>query len=82
MTLIEARNLFRNSLNDLYLQAEIDALFKSCIAHYFQWESTKVGLAPQQQLKPDEEAIISATLEKLKLLHHYQYILGETIFVD
>ena len=42
MTLIEARNLFRNSLNDLYLQAEIDALFKSCIAHYFQWESTKV----------------------------------------
>ena len=80
MTLIEARNLFRNSLNDLYLQAEIDALFKSCIAHYFQWESTKVGLAPQQQLKPDEEAIISATLEKLQTATPLQYILGETIF--
>ena len=45
MTLLEARNLFRTHLATLYVQAEIDAIFKGCIAHYFQWEPVKVGLS-------------------------------------
>ena len=80
MTLLEARNLFRTQLTGLYVQAEIDAIFKGCIAHYFQWESVVVGLYPQQQLQAEQETILTKALKALEKAMPLQYVLGETQF--
>ena len=50
----------------LYVQAEIDAIFKGCIAHYFQWELVKVGLSPHQLLQAEEESTLTQALGELE----------------
>ena len=80
MTLLEARNLFRTHLATLYVQAEIDAIFKGCIAHYFQWEPVKVGLYPNQLLQAKEESTLTQALAELEKATPLQYVLGETQF--
>jgi len=80
MTLLEARNLFRTHLATLYVQAEIDAIFKGCIAHYFQWEPVKVGLSPHQLLQAEEESTLTKALGELEKATPVQYVLGETQF--
>ena len=80
MTLLEARNLFRTHLAMLYVQAEIDAIFKGCIAHYFQWEPVKVGLSPHQLLQAKEESTLTQALAELEKATPLQYVLGETQF--
>ena len=80
MTLLEARNLFRTKLTTLYVQEEIDAIFKGCIAHYFKWEPVKVGLSPHQLLQTEEERILTKALVELERATPLQYILGETEF--
>ena len=80
MTLLEARNLFRTHLASLYVQAEIDAIFKGCIAHYFNWEPVKVGLSPHQLLQTDEESKLTKALGELEKATPLQYVLGETQF--
>lgn len=80
MTLLEARNLFRTHLATLYIQAEIDAIFKGCIAHYFNWESVKVGLSPHQLLQTEEESTLTKALGELEKATPLQYVLGETQF--
>ena len=80
MTLLEARNLFRTHLATLYVQAEIDAIFKGCIAHYFNWESVKVGLSPHQLLQAEEESTLTKALGELEKATPLQYVLGETQF--
>ena len=81
MTLLEARNLFRTQLAKLYVQAEIDAIFKGCIAHYFNWEPVKVGLSPHQLLQAEEELTLTKVLGELEKATPLQYVLGETQFV-
>lgn len=80
MTLLEARNLFRTHLAILYVQAEIDAIFKGCIAYYFNWEPVKVGLSPHQLLQTEEELILTKALGELEKATPLQYVLGETQF--
>ena len=80
MTLIEARNRFRNQLSSLYAQAEIDHIFKCCIAHYFNWEGIKIGLTPELILHAEEETILLEVLNSLADATPLQYILGETTF--
>ena len=80
MTLLEARNLFRTHLATLYVQEEIDAFFKCCIAHYFQWEPVKVGLSPHQRLQAEEEITLTKALVELEKATPLQYVLGETQF--
>ena len=80
MTLLEARNLFRTHLATLYVQAEIDAIFKGCIAHYFNWEPVKIGLSPHQLLQAEEESTLTQALGELEKATPLQYILGETQF--
>ena len=75
MTLLEARNLFRTHLATLYVQAEIDAIFKGCIAHYFNWEPVKVGLSPHQLLQAEEESTLTKALGELEKATPLQYVL-------
>ena len=81
MTLVEARNRFRNQLSSLYAQAEIDHIFKRSIAHYFNWEGIKIGLTPELILHAEEEAILVEVVNSLADATPLQYILGETTFL-
>ena len=73
------RNRFRNQLSSLYAQAEIDHIFKCCIAHYFNWEGIKIGLTPELILHAEEETILLEVLNSLADATPLQYILGETL---
>ncbi|MGB1971949.1 MAG: peptide chain release factor N(5)-glutamine methyltransferase [Flavobacteriaceae bacterium] len=81
MTLIEERTLFRLSLAELYVQGEIDDLFKRAIAHYFSWSATKIGLEPHYTLSAKEANVLQRLLKELQTGRPLQYCLGSTTFM-
>ena len=82
MTLIAYRNLFRTQLADLYLQEEIDAIFKRCIQYFFSWSPIKIGLEPQYELLVKEQDQLDQALKLLSQGTPLQYVFGTTTFME
>lgn len=80
ISLITYRNYFRTALVSLYQQGEIDDFFKRGIAHYFNWNSLKIGLEPDYKLTSPEKTQLDALLENLKKGIPLQYIFGVSNF--
>lgn len=80
ISLIIYRNYFRSVLASLYQQGEIDDFFKRGIAHYFDWNSLKIGLEPNYKLAKTEKIQLDALLEGLKKGMPIQYIFGVSNF--
>lgn len=82
MTLIAYRNLFRTRLAGLYLQEEIDAIFKRCIEYFFSWSSLKIGLEPQYELLATEQHQLDQAITLLSQGMPLQYVFGTTTFME
>ena len=82
MTLIAYRNLFRTQLAGLYLQEEIDAIFKRCIQYFFSWSPIKIGLEPQYELLVKEQDQLDQALKLLSQGTPLQYVFGTTTFME
>jgi len=54
MTLLEARDLYRETLQKKFSNGEIDFYFKSLMTDSFQREPTQLALEPESELEPLE----------------------------
>lgn len=82
MTLLQFRDSFRNQLNALYPQSEIDDIFKRSILYLFDWSATKIGLEPHYKLSEKEGEQINAFLVRLQKAEPLQYIMGNVRFYE
>ncbi|MDA7808266.1 peptide chain release factor N(5)-glutamine methyltransferase [Flavobacteriaceae bacterium] len=76
MTLIEARDWYRDSLKTEYSNAEIDFYFKALLTDCFQWQPTQLALEPKRELESKELILIQEAQDKLLKRYPLQYITG------
>ncbi|MBL6661791.1 MAG: peptide chain release factor N(5)-glutamine methyltransferase [Flavobacteriaceae bacterium] len=80
MTLLEARDLYRETLQKKFSIGEIDFYFKSLMTDSFQREPTQLALEPESELEPREVLLIQEAATKLLKDYPLQYITGTVHF--
>jgi release factor glutamine methyltransferase len=80
MTLLEARDLYRETLQKKFSNGEIDFYFKSLMTDSFQREPTQLALEPESELEPREVLFIQEAATKLLKDYPLQYITGTVHF--
>ena len=80
MTLLEARDLYRETLQKKFSNGEIDFYFKSLMTDSFQREPTQLALEPESELEPREVLLIQEAATKLLKDYPLQYITGTVHF--
>ena len=80
MTLFEARDLYRETLQKKFSIGEIDFYFKSLMTDSFQREPTQLALEPESELEPREVLLIQEAATKLLKDYPLQYITGTVHF--
>jgi release factor glutamine methyltransferase len=80
MTLLEARDLYRETLQTKFSNGEIDFYFKSLMTDSFQREPTQLALEPESELEPLEVLFIQEAATKLLKDYPLQYITGTVHF--
>ena len=80
MTLIEARDLYRETLQTKFSNGEIDFYFKSLMTDSFQREPTQLALEPESEFEPLEVLFIQEAATKLLKDYPLQYITGTVHF--
>ena len=80
MTLLEARDLYRETLKKKYSISEIDFYFKSLLTDALHRESTQLALEPESELEPLEVLFIQEAAKKLLKDHPLQFITGTVHF--
>jgi release factor glutamine methyltransferase len=80
MTLLEARDLYRETLQKKFSIGEIDFYFKSLMTDSFQREPTQLALEPESELEPREVLFIQEAATKLLKDYPLQYITGTVHF--
>ena len=80
MTLLEARDLYRETLQTKFSNGEIDFYFKSLMTESFQREPTQLALEPESELEPLEVLFIQEAATKLLKDYPLQYITGTVHF--
>ena len=80
MTLLEARDLYRETLQTKFSNGEIDFYFKSLMTDSFQREPTQLALEPESEFEPLEVLFIQEAATKLLKDYPLQYITGTVHF--
>ena len=80
MSLIEVRNEFRRSLNNLYSVNEIDFYFKSVLRSCLDIDPIDIALRPNLEVEKNQMEILDKILLELSEEKPLQYIIGEMSF--
>ena len=80
MKLITARNLFRDTLKDLYSTNEAYYYFKMILSSLFKIEPIAIALEPNLILKPEQQKKLQSLITDLLSEKPLQYLLGEINF--
>lgn len=82
VTLLEGRNLFRETLQPLGPLREADLYFKMLLEHHFDWDASFLGLHPHHTLTSAEFSVLEKALIELKQKRPIQQILQWAWFRD
>ena len=77
MKLITARDIFRDTLKDLYSTNEAYYYFKMILSSLFKIEPIAIALEPNLILKPEQQKKLRSLMTDLLSEKPLQYILGK-----
>lgn len=80
MTLNALKNYFRESLSDLYSQAEINTFFNWLVEDQLKLKPVDVQLQTTREIDKEKTAVFRNLIQRLKQEEPIQYILGYTEF--
>ena len=80
MKLITARDIFRDTLKDLYSTNEAYYYFKMILSSLFEIEPISIALEPDLTLKPEQQKKLQSLMTDLLSEKPIQYLLGEINF--
>ena len=80
MILKNYKNLFINSLSNIYPKDEIDTFFFYLIEEYLQLKRIDISLQPNFEINDTQLKLLNSALERLQKEEPIQYILGKTEF--
>lgn len=82
VTLLECRDIFRETLQPFIPSREADLYFKMLLEHHFKWDASFLGLHPHHSLTSSEFSIVEKGLSELKQNRPIQQVLQQAWFRD
>ncbi len=80
MNIISLKQLFKNTLLNIYPPEEINTFFELCCEHYLKLDKIIVHTQPEKVISSGQIQQMEKALERLKNEEPVQYILGRTFF--